>query len=317
LYRERTIAVVIPAYNEEAQIRRVLETMPSFVDHCIVVDDCSTDETVLTVEAYMYEHNRHVVLLRHEKNQGVGGAIVTGYEWARDNAIDATVVMAGDAQMDPEDLPAILDPVVQDRADYAKGNRLFTGDAWKEIPHLRYLGNAALSLLTKIASGYWHVADSQTGYTAISLRMLKSVNWESTYKRYGCPNDYLVRLNVCNARVVDVPIKPVYNVGEKSGIRLARDIPKLAGLLLRLFLWRMLHKYVIRDFHPLVFFYSAGLLTGIIATALLVRLVVLWVAQGFVPQTTALALAFFALISLQFTMFAMWFDMEANKHLGD
>jgi len=317
MYRDKQVCVVVPAYKEELLIGRVVDTMPAFVDHIVVVDDCSPDKTSEVVQRLQADSDTadRLILIQHETNQGVGGAIVTGYQWARDQEIDIAVVMAGDAQMDPADLPALLDPVVEDRADYAKGNRLFTGDAWNEIPRIRYLGNAGLSLLTKIASGYWHVADSQTGYTAINLRMLQLIDWDKTHKRYGCPNDYLVRLNAYSARVADVPVKPVYNVGEESGIRPFRQIPKLSWLLLKLFIWRLINRYVIRDFHPLVFFYGAGFLTGFISLLLLIRLVVLWISQGYIPQMTALALAFFGLISLQFNMFAMWFDMEANKDL--
>ena len=109
--------------------------------------------------------------------------------------IDVTVVMAGDAQMDPNDLPQIIEPVASGSADYTKGNRLFYGDAWTMIPHYRYLGNSFLSLMTKIASGYWHIADSQSGYTAINLKALQTINWDSMYKRYGQPNDLLVRFH--------------------------------------------------------------------------------------------------------------------------
>lgn len=315
MYGGKVICVVVPAYREEKLLPRVIHTLPEFVDHVVIVDDASPDGTVAVAMSLAERQPERVHVLRHERNQGVGGAIVTGYLWAREHEMDVAVVMAGDAQMDPNDLPALLDPVVQGRADYSKGNRLFTGDAWRKIPHVRYLGNAGLSLLTKIASGYWHVADSQTGYTAINLAMLKLIDWKRTYMRYGCPNDYLVRLNVFNARVADVPVQPVYDVGQRSGIRLLRDVPRLSWLLLRLFLWRLLQKYVIRDFHPLVFFYGAGFATALVTLALFVRLLVLWVANGYVPQMTALAFGLFGIISVQFTMFAMWFDMEANKDL--
>lgn len=315
MYKEKSVCVVVPAYNEERLIANVIQTMPDFVDRIVVVDDRSTDNTAATVQPLQAEIGDKLVFIRHTTNQGVGGSIVTGYKWARDHDMDIAVVMAGDAQMDPEDLPVILDPVAEGRADYAKGNRLFTGDAWKKIPRLRYLGNAALSLLTKIASGYWHITDSQTGYTAINLNMLKLIDWDRTYKRYGCPNDYLVRLNIYDAKVKDVPIKPVYNVGEKSGIRYHKLIPLLSWLLLKLFLWRMLQKYVIRDFHPLVFFYLFSFVTGVVSVALFCRLVVLWILKGYAPPMTSLAFGFFIVISLQFTMFAMWFDMEANKDL--
>jgi glycosyltransferase involved in cell wall biosynthesis len=315
MYKGKRICVVVPAYNQERLVGRVIETIPEYVDQIAVVDDGSSDATADVVAGYQISLAGRLVLLRHSSNQGVGAARVTGYKWSRERGFDAVVSMDADGQMDPADLGVLLDPVVEGRADYAKGNRLSSGDAWKTIPRVRYLGNAALSLLTKIASGYWHVADSQTGYTAINLRMLEAVDWDRTYRRYGCPNDYLVRLNVCNARVRDVPVKPVYRTGERSGIRYRKVIPRLSWLLLRLFVWRLVQKYVIRDFHPLVFFYLAGFLSGVVSAALLVRLVLSWATQGHVPQMTALALGFFAVMSIQFTCFAMWFDMEANRDL--
>jgi glycosyltransferase involved in cell wall biosynthesis len=315
MYKEKSICVVVVAFCEERLLPKVINTMPSLVDHIVIVDDASSDRTFEVAQGLAACQPERILAIRHDRNRGVGAAISSGYKWARDHKIDIAVVMAGDAQMDPADLPALLDPVAEGRADYAKGNRLFTGDAWSKIPHVRYLGNAALSLLTKIASGYWHVADSQSGYTAINLRMLTLIDWDVTYSRYGCPNDYLTRLNVFNARVADVPVQPVYDQGQKSGIRLARDIPRLSWLLLRLFVWRIVQKYVIRDFHPLVFFYAAGFATGAVATALFVRLLVLWARHGAVPQMTALAFGFLAVVSVQFTMFAMWFDTQENKEL--
>ena len=148
--------------------------------------------------------------------------------------------------------------------DYTKANRLFTGRAWELIPHNRYLGNAVLSLLTKIASGYWHVADSQAGYTAISLETLERLDLDRVYTRYGFPNDLLVHLNVINARVRDVPSRPIYNVGERSGISIRKVVPRISWLLLKGFFWRMREKYVIRDFHPLVFFYSLGIVMTVV-----------------------------------------------------
>ncbi|MGZ3534865.1 MAG: glycosyltransferase family 2 protein, partial [Thermodesulfobacteriota bacterium] len=186
MYRDKVIAVVVPAFNEEKLIGKVLKTIPAFVDHIIVVDDASNDRTGEMVKSSQKEDPR-IVYLKHQTNEGVGGTIATGYKWARDNEVSITVVMAGDAQMDPKDLPKLLDPVVSGEVDYAKGNRLFTGKAWRVIPKTRYLGNAVLSFLTKIASGYWHVADSQSGYGAVNLEVLKTIDLDSIYKRYGMP----------------------------------------------------------------------------------------------------------------------------------
>ena len=317
MYRGKTIGVVVPAYNEETLIDRVFESMPDFVDKIVVVNDCSQDQTCLIVNSYIKQNqpNCRVKLISLAQNQGVGGAIVEGYKWCRDQGIEVTAVMAGDAQMDPADLPVLLDPVVAGEVDYTKGNRLVSGEAWNKIPRVRYLGNAGLSLLTKIASGYWHIADSQTGYTATNLKVLKSLDLDHIYKRYGMPNDMLVKLNVYNFRVRDIEITPVYDIGESSGINPIRIIPKLSCLLLNLFFWRMVQKYVIRDFHPLVFFYLIGFLLLLVCVPLTFRLFYLWGLNGQIPPINALAIMFCSITSMQLSLFAMWFDMEYNKHL--
>jgi len=314
MYKTKSIAVVIPCYNEETQINRVIKTMPNYVEKIVVVDDCSKDNTVFVVEECAKE-NIKVILLKHNKNQGCGGALCTGYKWVCDNNIDVAVRMDADCQMDPSDLPAILDPVVNDEADYSKGNRLFTGEAYKRIPKIRYFGNSVLSLLTKFASGYWHIADSQSGYTAISKKALKLLDLDSMYKRYGQPNDLLVMLNVINMRVMDVPIKPIYGVGEKSDIKIRKVIFTISFLLLRGFIWRLKEKYIIRDFHPLVFFYLLGFIFGFLTIMLLIRLSFIWWDTGYLRSINALAMMFSFMSSSLFTLFAMWFDMESNKHL--
>ncbi len=315
LYKGKTVGIIVPAYNEEKLIGRTLDTMPDFVDQIIIVDDCSRDKTVECIQKRIAQQAERIILIQHQVNQGVGGAIATGYEWCRDHETDVAVVMAGDAQMDPADLPALLDPVVEGAVDYAKGNRLFTGDAWNQIPRVRYLGNSAMSLLTKIASGYWHVADSQSGYTAINLKALETIDWKQMYKRYGQPNDLLVRLNVYNFRVRDVPVKPVYNIGEKSGVKPLRMIPKLSWLLLRLFLYRMVQKYVIRDFHPLVFFYLMGVTLFVPGTLFGLYLFFYRLFIGTIASTSALFAVFLFVSGLQSLFFAMWFDMEYNQKL--
>ena len=316
MYRSKSVAVVVPAYNEETQITRVIDTMPGFVDCIVIANDCSKDRTSEVIRSHAQYGTPRIHLIEHSVNQGVGGAIASGYKWCRDNDIDVAVVMAGDGQMDPNDLPAILDPVVDDIADYTKGNRLVTGEAFKKIPKIRFFGNSALSLLTKIASGYWHVADSQTGYTAINAIALRAIDWDGMYKRYGQPNDLLVKLNVANMRVVDVPIEPVYNVGEKSGIKVRKVLFTIGGLLLRLFFWRLKEKYIIRNFHPLVFFYALGFFGLGLSVVLFVRLVLLWAQTGHIPEITFLSWLFSFSTGFNSLFFAMWFDHEENKHLN-
>jgi glycosyltransferase involved in cell wall biosynthesis len=277
------------------------------------VDDCSKDNTSIVVQSYVDKNPDRIVLIRHEVNQGVGGAIATGYKWCRDQEIDVTVVMAGDAQMDPNDMPALLDPVVNDEVDYSKGNRLISGQAWNKIPRVRYLGNATLSLITKIASGYWNVADSQSGYTVTNLKVLKTIDLDSIYKRYGMPNDLLVKLNIYNFRVCDVEIKPIYDIGEKSGIKPFRMIPKLARLMFRFFLYRMVQKYIIRDFHPLIFFYLSGFVMFFSGLFLGLYLLYYRIFIGTVEATSAIMAVFLFITGMQSLFFAMWFDMDYNK----
>jgi len=308
----KRVAVVVPAHDEEKLIAETIRGIPDFVDRVYVVDDRSKDGTAEVVRSLT---DSRVKLIEHEQNLGVGGAIVTGYKRARDDGIDVTAVMAADAQMDPDDLAKLVAPVARGEVDYAKANRLFTGQAWEVIPRYRYLGNAVLSLLTKIASGYWHVADSQAGYTAISLEYLELLDLDRVYTRYGFPNDMLVHLNVWNARVRDFPSRPIYGVGERSGIRIRKVVPRISWLLAKGFFWRMREKYVIRDFHPLVFFYALGFLMTTVGLALGILETVLRVMGNGIPPATVVLIALLIISGSQFTLFAMWFDQEANKEL--
>ena len=308
----KRVAVVVPAYDEERLVVETLGGIPELVDRIYVVDDASRDGTAAAARAV---GDDRVEVISHERNSGVGAAIVTGYRRALEEGIDVTCVMAADNQMDPVELADLVGPVARGEVEYAKANRLVSGEAWRVIPRTRYLGNAVLSLLTKIASGYWHVADSQAGYTAISRRALKALDLDRLYPWYGFPNDMLVHLNVQNARVRDVPSRPIYDVGEQSGIKLRSVVPRISWLLFKGFWWRMGHKYVIRDFHPLVFFYAFGVLMTLAGFLLGLIEVVLRLAGNEITTPTIVLVAVLFIAGLQMTLFAMWFDMEANKEL--
>jgi glycosyltransferase involved in cell wall biosynthesis len=308
----KRVAVVVPAYDEERLVVDTLGGIPDFVDRIYVVDDASRDATG---ERALAAGDPRVEVLRHETNSGVGAAIATGYRRALEEEIDVTCVMAADNQMDGTELAGLAGPVARREVEYAKANRLVSGEAWKVIPRTRYLGNAVLSLLTKIASGYWHVADSQAGYTALSLDALRRLDLDRLYPRYGFPNDMLVHLNVQNARVRDVPSRPIYDVGESSGIKLRSVVPRISWLLFKGFWWRMAQKYVIRDFHPLVFFYVFGVLMSVAGLVLGVIEVGLRIAGNAITPASIVLVAVLLIAGLQLTLFAMWFDMEANKEL--
>lgn len=311
MHEGKTVAVVVPAYNEEVLVGSTVATVPAFVDRIIVVDDASQDATAERARAA----DDRVEVVAHDRNRGVGAAIVTGYRRALAEDVDVTCVMAADGQMDPDDLETLVRAVASEEVDYAKANRLFTGQAWELIPKTRYLGNALLSFLTKIASGYWHIADSQSGYTAVNLETLRLLDLDRIYERYGFPNDMLVHLNVWNRRVRDYPSRPIYGVGERSGIKLRRVVPRISWLLLKGFFWRLGQKYVIRDFHPLVLFYFLGLLLFVSGFALGIAETVFRLTGGEIPAATIVLVALLVISGLQLLLFAMWFDMESNKEL--
>lgn len=311
----KTIAVVVPAYNEANQIQGVITTLPDFVDWTIVVDDKSADHTREVVE-HCAEDRPQVIPVAHEVNQGVGAAIRTGYKKALEIGADVIAVVAGDGQMDPTELESIVRPAVEREADYVKGNRFMSGESWKVIPRSRYLGNAVLSLLTKVVSGYWHIADSQSGYTAVTAEALRLIEIDAVYGRYGYCNDLLVRLNAVGLVVQDVPVRSIYGVGEHSKMMLWKVIPTISWLLFRMFLWRMKEKYIIRDFHPLVFFYLMFFLLSPVGLFLGGLFAYKFIVKAYV-SVPAVVLSVFCLISAaQFLLFAMWFDMDYNKEFS-
>lgn len=230
MFGGKKIAVVVPAHNEERLIEKAVGQIPEYVDRVIVVDDSSSDGTPRALAKMAPRRGLQVV--RHEVNVGVGGAIVSGYRTALNDGADVVAVMAGDAQMDPADLPRVLGPVARGDADYAKGDRLSWPGSFVEMPIARFFGNCVLSRITRITSGYGDVRDSQCGYTAISARMLRLLDLENLYQRYGFPNDILAHLHTLGARVAQVPVRPIYDE-EKSEISFYTAVIKVPWVLLR------------------------------------------------------------------------------------
>jgi glycosyltransferase involved in cell wall biosynthesis len=228
VYEGRRVAVVMPAYNVQSRVAEAVRTVPDFVDDVVVVDDASEDSTA-QVLAGMSRPGLSV--LTHGKNRGVGAAICSGAAHAMTRGAEVIAVMAGDGQMDPGDLASVLDPVARGAADYVKGNRFAHEDIWRVMPKSRLAGNMVLSVLTRVTSGYWHIFDSQCGYTAISAQALGAVRGRF-YSRYGYPNDLLARLRAVNARVSEVPVRPVYD-GQASGIRPRTVVYPILFVLLR------------------------------------------------------------------------------------
>lgn len=232
---DHKIFVVVPAHNEQLLIGRMLRRVPALVDQVLVVDDASDDETSAAARAVGDDRVR---VIRHARNAGVGAAIATGYREALVQGADVTVVMAGDDQMHPDDLPALVGPVLDGTADYTKGDRLRHPEVRKAMPWTRRLGGKVLSACTGLAVGMPGLSDSQCGYTAIARRALASLDLDGLWPRYGYPNDLLGQLGQRGMRVQDVVVRAVY-ADEKSELR-ARHALRIGWLIARA-AWRMRH----------------------------------------------------------------------------
>lgn len=213
MFEGARVAVVVPAFDEVRLIGRTLARVPAFVDLVVVVDDASRDDTAAQARA---AGDPRVVVVTHAVNRGVGAAIASGYRAAFSAGADVAVVMAGDAQMDPADLPALLAPVLRGEADYAKGDRLSHPLARTAMPRARFVGNHVLSALTRMATGL-PIRDAQCGYTALSRGGAERLALDALWPRYGYPNDLLGRAAAAGLRVRDVTVRPVY-ADETSGI---------------------------------------------------------------------------------------------------
>ncbi|EJN57854.1 glycosyltransferase family 2 protein [Halogranum rubrum] len=328
MYKGNTVAVVVPAYNEAGFVGGVIDTLPELVDRAYVVDDHSQDDTWEVICRHAsaanamrqpiradggIEATEFVTPIRNAQNRGVGYSITTGYRRALEDGADVVVVMNGDGQMDPNILPRILDPVVDGLTDYAKGNRLRDNPHSLGMSSWRLFGNWTLTFLSRISSGYWHVSDSQNGYTAISRHALETIDLDNLYERYGFLNDLLVKLNVHGLRVADVSHPALYG-DEQSGISYPSFISSVSMLLLRDFVWRLSRKYVSDRLHPTALYYAlsgVSVLGGLFAllsfVASAVGLDTVDVDSWVLPGTMLTSGLFFLL--------AVFADARENEHL--
>jgi glycosyltransferase involved in cell wall biosynthesis len=248
--------VVIPCFKVGRHIEKVLRGIPAWVRTIVCVDDCCPHDSSLVIRRVA---DPRVVLLRHEHNQGVGGAVRTGYEECLRRGADIIVKMDGDDQMDPQYLPALLLPLLEGKADYTKGNRWAAEEWLSQMPVVRRLGNLGLSFAVKAASGYWRVFDPCNGYTAIRATALRRVPLARLARDYFFETSMLVQLNVIGAVVQDVPIPARYG-DEKSSLRIGRILCRFPAALLRSLCGRIWRRHFVRDFGPVATFLTCGLL---------------------------------------------------------
>lgn len=254
MFEGRTVAAIVPAYNESAHVGDVIRRMPDYVDRIIVVDDRSSDDTAAVAEGV---GDSRVEVLRQTRQSGVGGAMVAGMRRALEHDIDLIVKVDGDGQMDPVHIATLLNPLVHDGYDYAKANRFLHTAALQQMPVLRLIGNFSLTFLTKLASGYWHVFDPQNGFVAITATALRSINLAQLASDFFFENSMLIQLNIMHYRVKDVAI-PAHYGNEVSSLRINRILVTFPRYLAKGFCLRVWEKYMLRDFSPIALFLLVG-----------------------------------------------------------
>lgn len=299
-------AIVIPAYRVADTISRLILSIPETVDHIIVVDDNCPDSSGKVAEK---SGRKNLVVLYHEQNLGVGGAMVTGYAKALELGCDIIIKMDGDGQMDPEYIDHLIEPLKRNVADYAKGNRFRDFESLKSMPKLRMFGNSALSFLLKVASGYWNIMDPTNGFTAIHSRILRELKLEKISKRYFFESDMLINLNIVDAVVKDIPVPAKYG-DEKSSLKIYRILfqfpPKiLKGLAKRIFL-----KYYVYDFNMASVYILLGLPIFLVSVVYGVKEWVDSITSG-IPRTagTIMLVSLPIIISLQMLLQAIQIDI--------
>jgi glycosyltransferase involved in cell wall biosynthesis len=306
--RGARVGIVIPAYKVEGQIEAVLTGIPAWVTSIVVVEDKSPDKTAERVASV---NDPRITLVRHEVNQGVGGAMCTGFRKALELGVDVVVKMDGDDQMDPAYLPQLVEPLVHGQADFTKGNRYSSTPSLKQMPIVRILGNAGLTFLVKLSSGYWNIFDPANGFVAIRAEVLRRIGLERLPKRYFFESGFLIELGKLRAVIKDVPIDARYG-DERSNLSVVHTLftfpPRLMWGLFRRLFWR----YFVHDFAALSVFVLLGV--PLIVWGVLYGSVVWWKALSTGQDATAgqvMICAMPILLGVQFLSQAVVLDIQS------
>jgi dolichol-phosphate mannosyltransferase len=239
------VGVVIPCYRVKNHIQGVLATIPDFVDRIYVVDDACPEQTGAFVKNS--SKDPRVYVISHEKNQGVGGAVISGYKQAKDGGMDIIVKLDGDGQMDASHILSLIRPILSGKADYTKGNRFYNLETLKSMPTVRIFGNAVLSFMNKLSTGYWDIFDPTNGFTAIHRNLITLIPWHKVSNRYFFESDVLFRLNTFRSVVVDVPMPAQYG-DENSNMKISRVVFEFLYKHKRNMFKRIFYNYFLRDF---------------------------------------------------------------------
>lgn len=309
MYRNLRIAISIPAYNEERLITKTVETMPKEVDYMVIVNDCSKDKTGSIIDA-LSKKNKKVIPLHNKKNVGVGGSVVNGFRRALSTNADLVLVMAADAQCNPDYITRMIDTLIDGDYDYVKANRFVHLEELAQMPFYRRIGNIFITLLTKFATGYYSIFDSQNGYGVFKRKTLENLPLERIGKRYDYENTLLIALSILGARVKDEPVPAIYG-DETSTIPFFRTATRALTVLWKGFWQRIYLKYIVVNFHPIALFLLSGLLLMFIGVVIGLIVTILRVGYGQSPSTATVMLSVLpTLIGFQLLLTALIMDIN-------
>jgi glycosyltransferase involved in cell wall biosynthesis len=312
MYKKMSIGVAVPAYNEQSLIGKTLSTIPDFVDHIAVINDGSKDDTLQEIKKYAKKDIR-IVILDNKKNLGIGGSLKRGLKKLAELDCDLSAIMAGDAQMDPNQLHKMIDDMLERKLDFIKANRFMHLEALESMPKFRRVGNIIVTILTKFATGYYAVFDTQNGYVIYSKKVINDMPWHLIGDRYEFENTILIGLSIINARIGDFSAPSIYGT-EKSTIKVIPTTLKVLRVLFKGFWQRIYYKYVLFNFHPIALFVFGSVALGVIGVLGLIYLTGIKIIIGITPTSGTVMLFVLPLIvSIQLGLTAFILDVMEDK----
>lgn len=314
MYRKLETAVVIPCYNEEKMITQTIKKIPEYIDHIIAVNDASTDNTIEVLNKLKKQYSK-LIVVDNKVNQGVGGALITGYDYAIKNTKATAIgIVAGDDQFDSSYLKAMLDDFIDQSADYVKASRFFHREAFKTMPKYRQFGNIFISLLTKFSTGYYSITDITNGCGWLRREIIEKVDFSIVEKRYDYETSMLTALSIANAKVIDHAV-PAHYGDEKSTIKLIPTAWRNLKAVWKGFWRRIYYKYVLYGFHPVALFLFTGMFFLIISLLLAIFLLYVKLFAHQSPTAGSVMLAVLPFIlGIQLTLTALTIDVSNENN---
>ncbi len=314
MYRKLETAVVIPCYNEEKMITQTIKKIPEYIDHIIAVNDASTDNTIGVLNKLKKQYSK-LIIVDNKVNQGVGGALITGYDYAIKNTKATAIgIVAGDDQFDSSYLKAMLDDFIDQSADYVKASRFFHREAFKTMPKYRQFGNIFISLLTKFSTGYYSITDITNGCGWLRREIIEKIDFSIVEKRYDYETSMLTALSIANAKVIDHAV-PAHYGDEKSTIKLIPTAWRNLKAVWKGFWRRIYYKYVLYGFHPVALFLFTGMFFLIISLLLAIFLLYVKLFAHQSPTAGSVMLAVLPFIlGIQLTLTALTIDVSNENN---